>query len=120
MTAREAPPNLEEAKRRLHLLQRKQDETDDVTADDPHLTDLGNAKRLVARHGEDLRYCQARGAWLVWDGCRWAWDECGEVERRARETVLSWFGEAAELPKDDRRKLISHAMKCESASVCGP
>lgn len=85
-------------------------------ADDPHLTDLGNAKRLIARHGADLRYCQARGAWLVWDGRRWAWDESGEVERRAKETVLSWYGEAADLEKDDRKKLVNHAMKCEAAA----
>src|SRR4051812_44087000 len=102
MTAQTTEPTREQLKRRLHVLQHDQDVADAVTADEPHLTDLGNAKRLIARHGADLRYCQARGAWLVWDGCRWAWDECGEVERRARETVLSWFGEAAELPKDDR------------------
>lgn len=31
------------------------------------LTDLGNAERLVARHGDDLRYARGIG-WLAWDG----------------------------------------------------
>src|SRR5262249_51671692 len=42
--------------------------------DDVHLTDLGNARRLVASHGNDLRYCAAWHTWLVWDGKRWAKD----------------------------------------------
>ncbi len=29
-----------------------------------HLTDLGNAKRLVAKHGRDARYCYPWGKWL--------------------------------------------------------
>jgi len=35
-------------------------------------TDLGNAERLAARHGDKLRYCHQWGAWLTWDGSRWA------------------------------------------------
>lgn len=50
------------------------------------LTDLGNAERLVAGHGNDLRYCKALG-WLAWDGCRWRPDATGEVMRRAKATV---------------------------------
>src|SRR5207248_525205 len=36
-----------------------------------HLTDSGNARRLVSRHGDNLRYCFKWGAWLVWNGKRW-------------------------------------------------
>lgn len=86
------------------------------SADDPHATDLGNAKRLVERHGADLHYCKARNSWLVWDGRRWAWDDSGETERRAKETVLSWYAEAAELSPKERKKLIAHAMRCEAVS----
>ncbi|KAH0533500.1 hypothetical protein FGG08_007703, partial [Glutinoglossum americanum] len=48
-------------------------------------TDLGNAERLVARHGANLRYTAAWG-WLVWDGRRWEVDGNGEVYRLAKET----------------------------------
>jgi len=83
--------------------------------DSPHLTDLGNAKRLVARHGTDLRYCAARKTWLVWDGRRWTWDDSGEVPRRAKETILSLYPMAAELPDSDRKALVKHALSSESA-----
>lgn len=118
MTAREETPEerARKARERFRIVQEDDEVVVTVTADDPHATDLGNAKRLVERHGADLRYCQARNSWLVWDGRRWAWDESGETERRAKETVLSWYAEAAELPAKERKQLISHAMKCEAAS----
>ena len=34
------------------------------------LTDLGNAERLVARHGASFRYVAAFGQFFVWDGSR--------------------------------------------------
>ena len=83
---------------------------------DYHLSDLGNARRLIARHGTDLRYCQVWGRWLVWDGTRWATDETGEVMRRAKDTVASIYVEAARTPDDDRRKAVAkHALRSESA-----
>src|SRR5262245_56780624 len=56
-----------------------------------NLTDLGNARRLVRRHGKDLRYCLAWGKWLSWDGRRWRIDDSGEVMRRAKATALSIY-----------------------------
>jgi putative DNA primase/helicase len=60
-------------------------------------TDLGNAERLVARHGADMRYCHPWGRWLVWDGRRWRPDDTGEARRRARQTVRGILAEAAAL-----------------------
>jgi P4 family phage/plasmid primase-like protien len=51
-----------------------------------HLTDLGNARRVVARHGRDLHYCHPLKAWLVWDERRWAKDETAEADRRVKDT----------------------------------
>ncbi len=116
MTARETP---EERARRVKAQFRivQEEEAAPVpSADDPHLTDLGNAKKLVERHGHELRYCGARNAWFAWDGRRWKLDDSGEIVRRAKETVLSWYTDAAELPSKERRALIKHAMACESAS----
>jgi P4 family phage/plasmid primase-like protien len=72
-----------------------------------HLTDLGNAERLVARHGQDLRYCHPIGQWLVWDGRRWHRDDTAEVVRRATETVCAIYGEARQIVDEDRRKAIA-------------
>jgi P4 family phage/plasmid primase-like protien len=63
--------------------------------------DLGNASRLVARHGADLRYCYPWQKWIVWDGRRWRPDDTGEVERRAKETARSISGEAAAIVGTD-------------------
>lgn len=80
-----------------------------------HLTDLGNAERLVARHGQDLRYCHNWGKWLVWDGRRFAIDETGEPDRRAEETIRSIYAEAAEVEdKSERKALVDHARRSES------
>jgi len=80
-----------------------------------NLTDLGNAKRLVTRHGDDLRYVHPWGKWLAWDGRRWAVDATGEVERRAVETVASIYAEAANADDPDERKAIArHAERSEA------
>jgi putative DNA primase/helicase len=33
-------------------------------------TDLGNARRFISQHGQDLRYVSLWGKWLAWDGTR--------------------------------------------------
>ncbi|MBA2715244.1 MAG: primase C-terminal domain-containing protein, partial [Rubrobacteraceae bacterium] len=80
-----------------------------------NLTDLGNAARLIAYHGRDLRYCYPWGCWLVWDGRRWSVDESGEIHRRAKQTVKEIYKEAANAPDDEIRKaLAKHAVRSES------
>ncbi len=87
---------------------------------DEHLTDLGNARRLVARHGRDLRHVKPwgrQGTWLVWDGRRWARDLTGETERRAIETVRSILDEAAAERDSAKRKALGKwALDSESRS----
>jgi P4 family phage/plasmid primase-like protien len=79
-----------------------------VIAEPPrfHLTDLGNAERLVERHGSDLRYCHPWKCWLVWDLCRWKRDDLANARSRAKETAISIFAETATARDDDERKAI--------------
>lgn len=77
-----------------------------------HCTDMGNARRLVRLHGEDLRYVPPWDQWLVWDDARWAKDETGEVMRRAKQTALSIFREAAEGRNSEA--LGKHAVRSQS------
>jgi putative DNA primase/helicase len=81
----------------------------------PHLTDVGNGQRLVARHGQDIRFCGLWGKWLHWtDDRRWAVDHNGEVERRAKETVRAIYQESADEPDPDRRQALArHAAASE-------
>jgi P4 family phage/plasmid primase-like protien len=79
------------------------------------LTDIGNAERLIARHGGDLRYCHAWRKWLIWDGTRWRVDDCGAVKQRAKDTVRSIYEEAGAAGKEGERKaLADHAKRSES------
>ena len=57
-------------------------------------TDVGNAQRLVRRHGGDLHFCHPWRKWLVWTGSRWSPDAEGEVCRRAKDTLVALFLEA--------------------------
>ncbi len=81
----------------------------------PNPTDLGNAMRLVALHGEDLRYCYTWGKWLVWDGKRWVIDDVGQVEFLAKDTVRNIYAEAArETSESRRREIAKWALSSES------
>lgn len=69
-------------------------------------TDLGNAERFAARHGGDVRWCEALGAWLTWDGVRWVTDQDGEAMRRAAATVRSLVEEIDAAPTSDEREAL--------------
>ena len=79
------------------------------------LTDLGNAERFVARHGNNIRFCSGRG-WFVWDGRRWDRDTTGAVNRYAYETAKSIYLEANRAGPDQAKALAKWAMQSESAS----
>ncbi len=91
--------------------------------DGPHPTDVGNARRLVERHGEDLRHCHPTKTWYVWDKSRWAEDQTGEVVRRVKEAqqayyrdVLAQFNACDTADKARMKALqaeLSHALKWE-------
>jgi putative DNA primase/helicase len=83
-----------------------------------HLTELGNAKRLVEMYGDDIRYVVEYKKWIYWDGCMWKEDMDGYIERLAKDTVLSIYEEAfSEADMNRRRDISSHAMKSESKYV---
>lgn len=89
-------------------------EGDDVVAEH-NLTDLGNARRLVAAHGHRFRYVPQWKTWLYWDGRRWATDITGEIHRAAKATAESILTEAFAQPDSDvRKRYLSWALRSES------
>lgn len=66
--------------------------------------DIGNAERLVDKHGADIRYVAAYGGWHYWDARRWAEDDSGRVERWAKETARAMKQEAFHLSKSNSKK----------------
>jgi len=80
-----------------------------------HLTDLGNSERLVAQHGNRLRYCYAWNRWLVYDQGYWRDDRPGLVVALAKETVRSIYKEAADEPDDKKRAAIASWAKASES-----
>jgi putative DNA primase/helicase len=58
--------------------------------------DSGNAERLIALYGNDLRFCHAFRKWLVWDGMRWAVDDTDQARRLAKQTMLEFLRQAVD------------------------
>jgi putative DNA primase/helicase len=78
------------------------------------LTDAGNAARFAFQHGDDVRYCHTRKAWLVWDGRRWAHDALNRVQELAKATARSIYAEAAaEADRGRRDELAKWAKSSE-------
>lgn len=82
--------------------------------DHEHLTDLGNARRLVVLFGSSLRHCNQLG-WFVWTARQWERDQTGAVERFAKATTRTIYHEAAATDdKDLREKIATHAHRSEN------
>jgi putative DNA primase/helicase len=77
-------------------------------------TDLGNAKRFVGRHGENIRFVYEWRKWIIWNGHRWDVDNDGAVVRLAKETVSAMYTEALQMPEPQRTALIKHALKSQA------
>lgn len=68
-----------------------------------HLTDLGNAERLIKLHGENFRWCEKLDIFLVWNGKYWA-EGTYLVEELAKDVPKMIYAEAAKTSDDDERK----------------
>lgn len=82
----------------------------------------GNAARLVHRWGNYFRWVMERGAWVVWDGKRWA-EDLGALQMVAwmKETAVD--GMAAEYPltpENDHKGFEAHIRASGWAGVLMP
>ncbi len=76
----------------------------------PHeyaLTDAGNAERLMALHGDSVRYCANFGAWFLWNGTCWERDAAGRMLIIATTVARSIHCEAAVATTADRSRALS-------------
>lgn len=81
------------------------------------LTDAGNGERLVAEHGNNIRYLNDDREWRIWDGIRWKSDRTSEIDRLAKGTIRKIMAEAS--ATDDyknREGLAKWSLSCESRS----
>lgn len=86
-----------------------------TASDESSVTELANARRLVARHGSEIRYSRPQRSWFNWDGKRWRQDETGRVERLAKDVIRRIYHEAAASAHDaERERLAKWAVKSET------
>jgi len=71
------------------------------------LTDAGNAERLIALHGDSIRYCAAFNCWYRWNGSVWQRDEAGRMLLIATTVARSIHREAAVASTADRSRALS-------------
>lgn len=73
------------------------------------LSELGNAERLIHKHGKNLKYCNEL-EWLIWNGKCWEQDNKREIESIAVKTFRELYEH-----EDDAVK--GWARKCEKRSI---
>ena len=81
-----------------------------------NLTDLGNAERLLDRHGDSIRYVTSWRKWIIWDGRQWGEDaDSTAVGALANETVRAIYLEAqAEENLERRAEVTAWARRSEA------
>ena len=79
-------------------------------------TDAGNAERLLAMHGDRLRYVTEWKGWTTYDGQRWARDTTQEVKRLAIDTARATYRQCVDIEDAEIRKALEkHARQSEQA-----
>ncbi|WP_350300619.1 phage/plasmid primase, P4 family [Peribacillus frigoritolerans] len=82
-----------------------------------HLTELGNAERIVYYHGDNIRYCNEL-EWLIWNGKQWQEDSKRNIEALAAKTLRGLYQESK--TEEDRyraKQLNDWAKKCEKRAI---
>jgi P4 family phage/plasmid primase-like protien len=78
-----------------------------------NFTDLGNARRLVSRYGDRIRYVHHWNTWLLWDTRRWRADSTGHIQRLAKRTIKSMWDTRDEVNPELRQDFIKHILRSE-------
>lgn len=78
------------------------------------LTDLGNARRLVAGFKDLIRFCDPLGGWMVWNKSVWAPDNTGSIFRLAHRTIQLIYEEANRRTGAAQSDLLKWAKRSQS------
>jgi putative DNA primase/helicase len=81
-----------------------------------HFSDYGNAQRVIALHGADLRYCHAFNKWLAWDGRRWAVDDGERARDLSQDTILEFARQALAAKNGEAAKFAAGCLNSQRIS----
>jgi P4 family phage/plasmid primase-like protien len=79
-------------------------------------TDAANARRLAAKHGMAVRWCDPWGKWLVWDGKRWVIDDQRRIDALAKGVANDLWTEAATIAPNSDRDTVQAMLSFARAS----
>ncbi len=88
----------------------------DLLAADFAAGDLGNAQRLIAMHGDDLRYNHDFAKWLVWDDRRWRIDAAEQARKLAQDTMVELVRQAMATGDEDLLSFAARSLKSPQIS----
>jgi len=92
-------------------------EKNEILIDGPlyHLTDQGNAERLILLHGNEIRYCYPFKCWYIWAEGRWDQDRTGLLKRFCKDVIRALLKEAIDAPDaDTRKRFVNFSQSCET------
>jgi putative DNA primase/helicase len=69
--------------------------------------DAGNARLLIDRFGNELRFVHAFDSWLIWDGTRWRRDEDGGIQRFALQLSQRLLSDAGKIADHKQRAAVA-------------
>jgi putative DNA primase/helicase len=77
------------------------------------LHDSGNAERISALYGRDMRYCTPWKKWLLWDGQRWTIDPSQRARRWAKLAMATFIRQAIECGNEDVAKFARSSLNAK-------
>jgi putative DNA primase/helicase len=81
------------------------------------LSDYTNALALVRAHGQDLRYCEIWGKWLIWTGTHWSYRAQGPVFQKAKQTIKQLLRQAEGLNDVLYKAWLAHIKRSLSTAA---
>lgn len=86
-----------------------------------NFSDVGNAERLIALYGSDIRYCCGQNKFYIWSGKHWQTDGTGAIYKLAKSTLRRFMAEGEAMDDrenpaaaDVKKKITGFVIKSES------
>lgn len=78
-----------------------------------NFSDVGNAERLVAIHGKNIKFNPLQQKWMLWSGRHWQIDESLKIERLAKDIIkrVQRAGENLETSDEEYKPVLEKYKK---------
>jgi putative DNA primase/helicase len=81
------------------------DDAEDQSLITFNFSDVGNAERLMAIYGKNIKYSPIRTRWLIWSGKHWELDNAGKIELLTKNVIRKLQAEGNEITTEEHEKL---------------